>query len=164
YAAAQLVMVHAAGGGNHQFLGGIGAAVVLVDVLTGDGADTARGAADRAAQRVVTEDLCEEAFVHDLDRVVLAHRQFFEDDAAFTVELGLVHFGRGDHIDDHVGGDRQVGVEHPCEVARVLLAGGRIGLSPDGVEGGVDGQGVPGGGALEQQVLQEVGGAVVAVG
>src|SRR5699024_6585414 len=79
YAAAQLVMVHAAGGGNHQFLGGIGAAVVLEDVLTGDGADTARGAADRAAQRVVTEDLCEEAFVHDLDRVVLAHRQFFED-------------------------------------------------------------------------------------
>ena len=65
-----------------------------------------------------------------------------------------------DDVDRH----RQVVVEHPGVVAGVLLAGGGVRLAADGVErlGDVH-RGAPRG-ALEQQVLEEVRRAVVAVG
>ena len=58
---------------------------------------------------------------------------------------------------------RQVLVEHPGVVAGVLLAGHRVRLAADGVEGDRDVQRRAPRGALEQQVLEEVRGAVVAV-
>ena len=100
----------------------------------------------------------------DVARVVVVHRELFEDDAALGLELVGVEPRGGDHVGDDVDRHRQVGVEHPRVVAGVLLAGGGVGLATDGVErlGDVH-RGAPRG-ALEQQVLEEVRRAVVAVG
>src|SRR5262249_30209044 len=53
------------------------------------------------------------------------------------------------------------GVEHPRVVARVLLAGERVQLATDRVQGGRDLQGGAPAGALEQQVLKVVSGPSV---
>ena len=157
------VVVEGAGGGDHQLVRGVEAAVVFPDRLTADAGDGLRGTADRAAQGVLAEDCLDEALVGDVPGVVGIHGDFLEDHVAFLLEfVGVDHCG-GDHVRDDVDGHGQVGVQHAGEVAGAFLGGCRVGFAADLVEGRGDFHGGAALGALEQQVLQEVRGTVLAV-
>ena len=107
-------------------------AVVLPHRVPRDVADRRGRAADRPTQGVSAQDSCRELLVHDVGRVVVVHRELFEDHAALGLELVGVEPGRRDHVGDDVDRHRQVVVEHPGVVAGVLLAGGGVGLTTDG--------------------------------
>jgi hypothetical protein len=96
--------------------------------------------------------------MHHVARIVVVHSDLFEDDAALVLDVLAPEQRRSDHVADHVDGQRQVGVQHPGVVAGVLLGGERVQLTADRVERGRDLQRVPPGGALEQQVLEVMGG------
>ena len=70
----------------------------------------------------------------------------------------------GDHVAEDVDRERQVVVEHPRVVAGVLLGGEGVDLAADRVERRRDVQRAAPRGALEEQVLEEVGGSRAAAG
>ncbi|OEI67249.1 putative protease [Curtobacterium sp. ER1/6] len=153
---AEAVVVHGTGGRHDDAVRRVVLAVVVEHLVTADGADALRGAADRAAQRVPVERGGEEGLARDVRRVVGGHREFLEDDPALDVErVGLEHRA-GHHVADHLHRHRDVGVPHTCVVAGVLLRGGGVVLATDGVERDRDVEGAPARGALEEQVFQEV--------
>ena len=104
----------------------------------GEGVDRVDGAEDRAAEGGVAEHGVREQVVHAVARVVLGHRDLFEDDAALDVDVLLEDQRAGEHVADDVDGERQVGVEHARVVARVLLRGERVHLAADRVDRGGD--------------------------
>ena len=138
--------------------------VVAEDVVAADRRDRRRGAADRPAQRVPAEHGLGEPLVHDVTGVVVVHRELFEDHPALVLDVVDVQARRGDHVTQDVDRHRQVLVQHPGVVAGVLLARDGVGLPADGVERRGDLHRRPPPGALEQQVLQEVGRSQVALG
>ena len=156
--------------------------VGVVDVA-GDRDDHGRGAvaalvvARRSASRVsalidstvpaigrpsgVSPQACRgEQVVHHVVGVVVVHGDLVED----HVTLGLDVLGGdredGDHVAEHVDRQRQVLVEDPRVEAGVLLGGEGVELAADRVERDRDVQRRALGGALEQQVLEEVRAAV----
>ena len=153
-------VVDVAGRGDDQ----VGRVVVLAveagDLVAGQRVDGLDGAEDRAAERGVAEQRGGEQVVHLVAGVVLGHGDLFEDDAALGVDVLLADQRAGEHVADHVDGQRQVGVEHPRVVAGVLLGGERVHLAADRVDRGGDVERAAPLGALEQQVFQVVGGAV----
>ena len=159
--AADDVVVQSPGGGDDELVRAVVAAVVVPDGVAGDGADGVRGAADRAAQRVGAQHGGHEVFVGDVGGVVAVHGDFLEDDVAFLLHLLRVKHGAGDHVGDDVDRHGQVGVQHAGEVAGAFLRRGGVGFAAHLVKGRGDLQGGAALGALEQQVLQEVGGAVL---
>lgn len=141
-------------------LGSVAAVEEVRDLVAGERPDGLLGAEDRAAERAVAEDHPGEEVVDDVARVVLGHRHLFQDDAAFGLDVVRADQRAGEHVADHVDGQRQVGVEHPRVVAGVLLRGEGVHLAADRVQGGRDVQRAAPLGALEEQVLQVVRGAV----
>ena len=115
---------------------------------------------DGPAQRRVAVGLAREQVVHHVVGVVVVHGDLVED----HVTLGLDVLGRdrrgGDHVAEHVDGQRQVLVEHPGVEAGVLLRGEGVELPAHRVERHRDVQRRALRGALEQQVLEEVRAAV----
>ncbi len=91
--------------------------------------------------------------------IVVAHRDLFEHDVAFELDV----MGRAAAVEHHVGhqvdGQFEVLVEHVRVVAGVLLGGERVELAADGVDGLGDVDRGARRGRLEQQVLEEVRGA-----
>ena len=160
----QRVVVDPARGRDHEGLRTVVPAVVLPHGVPRDRTDRLGGAADRAAERVGAEHRRGELLVHDVARVVVAHRELLEDDAALGLQLVAVEARGGDHVTDDVDRHREVRVEHAGVVAGVLLARGGVRVAAHRVEGLGDVQGGASPGALEQQVLEEVGGAEVPVG
>lgn len=100
----------------------------------------------------------EEPLARDIRRIVVGHRELFEDDAALGFELLGVENGRGHHVGEHLDRHRQVAVAHLRVVAGVLLGGERVVFAADGVERDRDVEGRASGRALEEQVLEEVRG------
>ena len=120
------------------------------------------GAADGAAQRrVLTEGGAGEGLLRDVGGVVGGVGQLGDDDAALGLDVGRLQEGGSHHVGEYVEGLHAVRGEHAGVVGRVLLGCGGVGLPTDHVEGLGDVVSVAGGGALEQQVLQEVGGALL---
>ncbi|MCY1222777.1 hypothetical protein D9M72_348810 [compost metagenome] len=102
--------------------------------------------------------------VGDVRGVVAVHRDFLQDDVAFLLHLLRVQDCAGNHVRDDIDGHRKVRVEDPGKIAGAFLGSGRVGLPADLIKrGGNFQRGAPLG-ALEQQVLQEVGGPVLPVG
>ena len=87
------------------------------------------------AERVRRQDELGEPLVDDVRRVVVVHGELLEDDPALALDVPAVEPRGGDHVEQDVGGESDVLVEHPRVVAGVLLAGDRVGLAADGVEG-----------------------------
>jgi hypothetical protein len=88
------------------------------------------------------------------------HGDLVEDDVALGLDVLAADHRVRDHVTQHVHGQREVLVEDPGVEAGVLLGGERVELPADRVQGDRDVQGGPLGGALEQQVLEEVRAAV----
>ncbi len=160
--AADDVVVQSPGRGDDELVGAVVAAVVVPDRVARDGPDGVRGAADGTAQRVGSQNGGDEVLVRDVGRVIAVHGDFLEDDVPFLLHLLRVQDRAGDHVRDDVDRHGKVRVQHPGEVAGAFLRGGGVGFPADLVEGRGDFQRGAALGALEQQVLQEVGGAVLA--
>src|SRR5699024_302153 len=158
------VVVDVACGSDDEFVAAVILRVVFRNGVSWYRSDRFRGASDRAAEGVGAEARGSELRVGDVDRVVEAHRELFEDDPTFGFEFPALEHRGGDHVDDDVDRHRQVVVEYPRVVDGVLLGGGRVGFPTDRVERGGDLQRVALRGPFEQQVFQEVGGTVMAVG
>ena len=109
---------------------------------------------------MVAEHRLEEPLADDVGRVVVGHRQLFEDDAALGLELVGVEQRRGEHVGEHLDRHRQILVADLGVVAGVLLGGHRVVLAADRVERDGDVERRARRGALEEQVLEEVRRAV----
>jgi hypothetical protein len=120
---------------DHQVRRGVPGLVVLADLVAADPVDRAHRAQDRAAKRAVAEQRGGEGLVRGVRRVVLVHRDLFEDHAALGVHVLRLDQGAGHHVGQHVDRQRQVRVEYPRVVAGVLLAGEGVQLAADRVHG-----------------------------
>ncbi len=155
-----LAVVQVAGGRDDQVLRLVAAMEEAGDLVAGEVVHRLLGAQDRPGERAGAVDDLGEEVVHDVARVVLGHRHLLKDDAALGVHVLGADQRAGEHVADHVDGERQVGVEHPRVVAGVLLRGEGVHLAADRVQGRRDVQRAAPLGALEEQVLQVVGRAV----
>ena len=160
---AQLLMVQPAGSGDDQFLRAVPAGKMVPDIVAAGLFDGLRGAADRPAQRVPVEHLFGKTFVDDVARVILGHGQLFQDHPALGLHLCRIDHCGGHHIGEDLHRYGQIGIQYPGVVAGGLFAGHRIGLATYGVKGCGDVQSRALGRALEQQMLEEVGRAVLMV-
>lgn len=155
-------VVDVAGGGDDQ----VGGVVVLLveagDLAAVQRVDRVDGAEDRTAEGRVAEHRVREQVVHAVTRVVLGHRDLFEDDAALGVDVLGGDQRAGQHVADDVDGQWQVGVEDPRVVAGVLLRREGVHLAADRVDRGRDVEGAALGRALEQEVFEVVRRAVQA--
>jgi hypothetical protein len=121
------------------------------------GADGGVVSQNGAAQGVLAPGVADEKLVNTVLGVVLAHLDLFEDDLALPLDL-LRREGR---VDQDVGKDIQPPLDMFGEdvqvEAGVLAPGEGVEVTADGIDfPGKDGSG-PGRGALEEQVLNEVG-------
>ena len=162
--AADDVVLQASGGGDNQLVRAVVAAVVIPDGIPGHGADGGRGPADGPAQGVRAQHGGDKVFVCHVGRVIAVHGNFFQDDVALLLHFSRVQNGAGDHVRNDVNGHGQIRVQHPGEVAGAFLGRGRVGLPAHLIESRGDFQGGSTLGALEQEVLQEVRGPVLARG
>ncbi len=162
--AADDVVLQTSGGGDNQLIRAVIAAVVRPHGVAGYGADGSGGAADGPAQRVGAQHGSHKVFMRYVRGVIAVHGDFLQDDVALLLHFGRIQDGTGDHVGDDVDGHGQVRVQHAREVAGALLGRGCVGLPADLVERRGDFQGGPPLGSLEQEVLQEVSGAVLARG
>ena len=106
---------------------------MLGDPVPGDRVDRVDGPENRTAERYVSEHLLRKRLVHEVRRIVLVHRDLFEDHAALGVNLlGLEERARH-HVRQDIDRQRQILVKHPRVVARVLLGGERVQLAADRV-------------------------------
>ena len=67
----------------------------------------------------------------DVGVVVFVHRDFFEHDAALGFDIGRIDPASGDHLADHINGQRHVVGEHPCVVARAFFCGECVEVATD---------------------------------
>ena len=103
-------------------------------------------------------------FVENINRVVSRHREFVDDDFAFTFELHGVQKRIEHHVAQHFGSAIEVVDEAAGVVGGVLLCGHRVGFPAEPVEFPRDVLRGALPGSLEQHVLKEVGGAGSVVG
>ena len=142
--------------GDHEILRAVVCAVVADHGVAGDRPDRRGVTADRAAKRVRAHHRLEEPLARDIRRIVVGHRQFFENHAAFVLEVGRIDQRRREHVCEHIDRHQQVTVAHLGVVAGVLLGRHRVVLAADSVEADGDVEGAARRRSLEQQVLEEV--------
>ena len=139
---------------EHDVAGHVHRAVVAGDRRLVDGGDHLGRADHGPAERVVAEDGLGEQVVDELARRVLDHRDLLEHDLALGLELGEDRLE--DHLGHHVERDLELLVGHARVDDRVLAARGRVQLAAERVEGLRDLLRRVRGGALEEQVLDQV--------
>ena len=158
--AADLVVVEVAGGGDDELVRAVPVRVVPDHMVAGDGPDRLGRAADRPAEGVAVQHDLGELLVGHVHGVVRVHGELLEDHAALGLELVRVDQGGGEHVREDLHGHRQVLVQHAGVVDGGLLGRAGVGLPAHAVEGGRDVHRGARGRALEEQVLEEVRGAV----
>ena len=104
-----------------------------------------------------------EIVVDDVGGVVLVHRDLLEDDPALLLDVLRPDERIGDHIAHDVDGQRQVDVEHPRVVAGVLLGREGVQVAAHGLDRCGDVQRRARARALEEQVLEKMRDARLAV-
>ena len=82
-----------------------------------------RSATNRAAQRVITHQLFHKILEGNIGRVVLIHRQLFQNHPALLLQMLRIQQGVTDHIRQHVNRHRHVVVKYARIVAGVFLRG-----------------------------------------
>ena len=117
-------------------------------------------AEDRQRQRMAFPEFLGEQVVDEIVGRVLGLRNFLQHDLALALYLGRIEHRFEKNIREHLGRHLEVLAEHLGVVAGVLLAGEGVEHAADGVEGLGDLRGGALFGALEQQVLDEMRGAV----
>ena len=154
-----VVVVNVAGHRQDHALRGVAANVKGAQLVSGHGRDRIDAADHRPAHRMVTEHRGQEGIAQAVLGIVVAHGDLLEHDITFQFDVG----GRAHTVEHDIGhqvdGHLQVVIEHMRVVAGVLLGGERVQLTADRVHRLGDLDRCASRGGLEQQVLQEVGGA-----
>ncbi len=153
-------VVDVAGDGHDHVAGRVVAAVEAVDLRARHRGDRRLGAGDRPTERGVAPCLVGEEVVDDVVGVVVVHRDLVEDHVALGLDVGLGDRRGGHHVAQHVDRGGEVLVEDPRVEDGVLLGGEGVELPAHRVERDRDLHRGPLGGALEEQVLEEVRAAV----
>jgi hypothetical protein len=147
-------VLHIAGGGQHDVLGGVRRAVVALDRPTANRPDHVRAPDHGAAERVRAEHRFGGEVVNELLGVVVEHGDLLEHDVALGVEIRERR--REDHVGHHVERPLQVLVGDARVEQRRLARGRGVQLAAQLVEDLGDLlRGVPRR-AAEEQVLDEV--------
>ena len=154
-----LLVLDVPGHGDDRVRGDVLPCVVGGELLLRDAADGLARAAHIAPHRLVGPERVVDEQVGEGVRVVVGHRQLFEDDAALALDL-VRHEQRGVvHVGEHVERDVEVVARDLGVVERGLAVGAGVEDAADGLDGAGDhlrlGALLR---ALEEHVLQEVGG------
>ncbi|MPM13198.1 hypothetical protein SDC9_59553 [bioreactor metagenome] len=157
-------MVDGAGGTHHDVVSAVLGQPVLDHGIAIHRPDTLHGPDDRLRQAAAPVQSPGGQVVGDVAGVVIAHRDLLEHDGALRGEM----LGPDQRVREHVRHhpDRPVGLlgEQPGVEAGVLLGGVRVEITADPLDGGGDLLGAEPRGALEQDVLEHVRGAVQSLG
>ena len=117
-------------------------------------------AENRQRERMALPELFVEEVVDEIVGGVLGLRDFLQNDLALALYLGGIENRIEKNIGEHLGRHLEVLAEHLGVVAGVLLAGEGVEHAADRVESLGDLRGGALLGALEQQMLDEMRGAV----
>lgn len=159
----QVVVLDAAGGGQHDARRVVVGVDVVLQVLSRDRFDVLGGAEDGVAQRRSLIGGGVQVIEHDLLQVALHLLHLAQDDAALALDLGLAQLGVLDDVAEDFDGLRHV-LRQTFGVEDGLLAAGvgvevRAEVLDFQLEVGLRALG----GAFERHVLEEVRDAVVLV-
>ena len=157
----ELVVVDAPRRGDDDVVRAVAIAVKGAERAPGDGRDHIGRAQDRPSQRMTAEDGPGDQVEDQLLGRVVHHRDLLEDDLPFRVEVGEA--GSEDHVGHDVERGLQVLVEDARVDDRVVARGRGVQLAAERVEDLGDLEGRVGGGALEEQMLEEVAHSCVRV-
>ena len=123
--------------------------------------EAALGAGDGAAKRLVGPECFVGQLQHVLRRLVVGHRNFLLDDAAFAGDLASVENRVEVHVGEHIHQCRRLAGVGTCVVAGVFLAGAGVDVAADALDFAGDLRGRAALGSLEQHVLEKVADAVL---
>ncbi len=143
--------------GHRDLPGGVLLLEVAEDGLPAQALDSLAGSEDGAAQRVAGPEAFGEQVVDQVVRRVLHHLDLLEDHRLLLLDVLRPEERVAQDVGEEVDRQRQVLVEHVDEEARVLLRGEGVHLAAHRVHRPGDLLGGPGLGALEDQVLDQVG-------
>ena len=147
---------------DHHPVRGVVALLVLLEPLAGHLLQGGLFAQDGTCQRTALIDGGAHPLHHQVSRVIGIHADFLQDDAPLRLHIFFRKFGVEEHTAQNVCRLPQVGVQGTAVEAGTLLGGEGVHLPADGVHPlGHLPCGV-GAGALEEHMLDEVGGAVLA--
>ena len=155
------VVVDASGGRDHDVVGPVAATVEGDQRAPRDRRDDLGRPEHRPSERMSAEDRVRDQVEDQLLRRVLDHGDLLEHDLPLGVEVGEAR--REDHVGHDVERRLEVLVEHARVHDRVVACGRGVQLAAEGVEDLRHLEGRVGGGALEEQVLEEVADAGVRV-
>ena len=142
--------------GQHRVLRGIAGAPVSVQLGPAEGGDASRRAGDGAAVGVAGPEGGGEQVQHQLVRAVLVHIDLFDHHAPLPLQFVFVQQGAAVHIAEQVQRQLQIFVQGFRVIAGLLLGGEGVQDAAHVVHGGGKLQGIAGGRALEQHVLQQM--------
>jgi len=157
----QALVLEVARRGDHEVRRLVGVAEVLDQHREVHARHRATGSLDRPAEGVVPPERLAEDVVHQLVGRVVDHLDLFVDDLALLLDFLRDELGMPHDVRQQVHGDVQVLVEDLEVEAGVLLRGEGVHLAAHGIDDERDVLGAAGLRALEQEVLDEVGDAVL---
>ncbi len=154
------VVFKEAGGGEDHVATAEALAVVAEEGGLVEGGDGVGSAEDGLAEGLVLPEVLGEDFVDEDVGVVFVHFDFFKDDAAFALDVGVGEGGVEDEVTEDVESDGGVVGEGLDGEADGFLAGVGVEVAADGVHFAGDVLGGAVSCALEEHVFDEVGDAV----
>ena len=147
--------------GDHNVAGEVVGGHIVPEPCAGHSLQGGLPAQDGPGQGVSLVDRRRQTLGAEILGVVLIHADLLQDDAALGLDVGLVKPGGKEHIAEDVGGPLQVAVQGAGVEAGALLRGVGVHLAADGVHLLRERRGGAPGGALEEHMLDKVGGAVL---
>ena len=154
--AADLVGADCPGDGDDGVAGAVLLRVEASDLVSSERHDRRTLAGGVAPQRMSFEDLPGELAVHHVVGRVVVHRQFLEDHLPFALDVAVADRGRRQHVAEQLDALDGVAGGEPAEERRVLLRRERVDVATDAVDGTRDLLRRAIGGALEQEMLEEM--------
>jgi hypothetical protein len=116
---------------------------------------------NRQRERMTLPEIFGEEVVDEIVWSIFGLRDFLQHDLALTLDFRGIEHRLEKNIGEHVGRHLEVLAEHLGVVAGVLLAGERVEHPADAVESLGDFRGGAPFGALEKQMLDEMGDAIL---
>ena len=83
----ELIVIDRPGHRDDQILRTVVSSIVRDDGVADDRTDRGRAAPDGSTERMLAEHRLEEPLAHDIGRIVVGHRELFEDDPALGLEI-----------------------------------------------------------------------------
>ncbi|CAB4580102.1 unannotated protein [freshwater metagenome] len=149
-----------AGSAHHEFVRSVVGVIVAEHRRTLRGLDRLGVSTNRATQSMVAEHEFGNALVSDITGIIISHRELFQNDLPLDLKFVGVNHGIDNHVGEDVDGHVHIGVLNLRVVAGVFFGSEGIVLAAHRIKGNGDIECASGRGAFEQQMLEEVCGAI----